>query len=87
VDSASLDRTLDYLRSRGYRPYLLLEAWEEPAFRKRFDGKSAIASLDWPPVADIDREVRIYNPADRALYFSGVPVYTERVLSARIPNP
>jgi hypothetical protein len=43
--------------------------------------------LDWPPVADIDREVRIYNPADRALYFSGVPVYTDRVVTRRVPRP
>jgi hypothetical protein len=83
VDPASLDNALDYLRNRGYRPYLLLERWEEPEFRKRFAGRSAIAPLDWPAIADIDRTVRIYNPADRALYLSGVPVYTERVVTRR----
>jgi hypothetical protein len=83
VDPASLDRALEYLRSRRYRPYLLFERWEEPAFRKRFDGKSAIAPLDWPPIAEIDRDVRIYNPDDRAAYMGGVPVYTDRVLTKR----
>jgi hypothetical protein len=83
VDPQSLDRALDYLRSRGYRPYLLFERWEEPAFRKRFDGKSAIGTLDWPPIAEIDREVRIYDPADRAPYKLGVPVMTDRVRTKR----
>ena len=82
VDPASFDRALEYLRSRGYRPYLLFERWEEPAFRKRLEGKSAIAALDWPPIAEIDREVRVFDPADRARYMSGVPVYTDRVLDA-----
>jgi hypothetical protein len=86
VDPSSLDRALDYLRSRGYRPYLLFEKWEEPAFRKRFGGKSAIGGLDWPAIADINREVRIYDPDDRASYMGGVPIYTDRVWT-RIPNP
>jgi hypothetical protein len=79
VDPASLDRALAYLRSRGYRPYLLFETWEEAGFRKRFEGRSAIASLDWPPIADIDHDVRIYDPDDSARYRSGTPVYTDRV--------
>jgi hypothetical protein len=83
VDPASLDRALEYLRSRGYRPYLLFERWEEPGFRKRFEGRSDIGPLDWPAVAEIDREVRIFDPADRARYRSGVPVYTDRVLTKR----
>jgi hypothetical protein len=86
VDPASLDRALEYLRSRGYRPYLLFERWEEPGFRKRFEGRSTIGPLDWPPIAEIDRDVRIFDPADRARYISGTPVYTDRVWT-RIPNP
>ena len=83
VDPSSLDRALEYLRGRRYRPYLLFERWEEPAFRKRFDGKSTIAALDWPPITEIDRDVRIYDPADRASYMAGVPVYTDRVFTKR----
>ncbi|MEP6913990.1 MAG: glycosyltransferase [Acidobacteriota bacterium] len=79
VDPASLDRALQYLRSRGYRPYLLFETWEEADFRKRFEGRSAIAQLNWPPIADINHEVRIYDPDDYARYRSGTPVYTDRV--------
>jgi hypothetical protein len=78
-----LDRALEYLRSRGYRPYLLFELWEEPMFRKRFDGASAIGSLDWPPIAEIDRDVRIYDPADQASYRLGVPVHTDYVWTKR----
>jgi hypothetical protein len=83
VDPASLDRALDYLRSRGYRPYLLFETWEEPVFRKRFEGKSAVGRLDWPPIAEIDREVRIYDPADQGPYLRGASIHTDRVWMAR----
>ncbi len=83
VDPRSLDRALDYLRSRGYRPYLLFETWEEPAFRKRFEGKSAIARLEWPPIAEIDREVRIYDPADYGRYLGGASIHTDHVWTKR----
>jgi hypothetical protein len=83
VDPASLDRALDYLRSRGHRPYLLFETWEEPAFRKRFSGKSAIGKLEWPPIAEIDREVRIYDPADHEPFLGGATVRTDYVWTKR----
>jgi hypothetical protein len=76
LDPAWLDRAVIYLRTRGYEPYLLFEAWEEPAFRQRFAG-SAIARLDWPPAAEIAGQVRIYRPDDRARYLSGIDVPTE----------
>jgi hypothetical protein len=73
-----LDRSLDYLRSRGYQPYLLLERWEEPLFRDRF-APSATAALDWPPAMEVSAQVRIYNPDDRARYLQGTAVPTEYV--------
>ena len=79
IDPAFFDRALDYLRSRGHRPYLLFETWEEPAFRKRFEGKSAIGALEWPPIAEINREVRIYDPADAERYLRGASIRTEQV--------
>ena len=76
LDPAWLDRAIAYLRTRGYEPYLLLERWEEPAFRQRFAG-SATARLDWPPRAEIAGQVRIYRPDDRQRYLSGTGVPTE----------
>ena len=64
LDPAWLDRALDYVRARGYEPYLLFERWEEPDFRQRFAG-SALAALDWPPMAEVASQVRIYRPDDR----------------------
>jgi hypothetical protein len=76
LDPAWLDRAIAYIRTRGYEPYLLFERWEEPAFRQRFAG-SAIASLDWPPAAEIAGQVRIYRPDDRERYVSGTGIPTE----------
>lgn len=73
-----LDRSLDYVRSHGYEPYLLFERWEEPLFRERFAG-STTAALDWPPMAEIASQVRIYRPDDRKRYFEGHAAPTEYV--------
>jgi hypothetical protein len=73
-----LDRSIDYVRSRGYEPYLLFERWEEPLFRERFAG-SDTAALDWPPMAEIASQVRIYRPEDRTRYFEGHAAPTEYV--------
>jgi hypothetical protein len=76
LDPTWLDRAIAYVRMRGYEPYLLLERWEEPAFRQRFAG-STIAKLDWPPAAEIAGQVRIYRPDDRERYLQGISVPTE----------
>ncbi len=61
-----LDLVLAELRRLGYYPYLVLDDWEEPTFRDRFKGRSALAALDWTPVAQLhSNQVRIYDPADR----------------------
>ena len=78
-----LDEVLAYLRGRGYRPYLLFEVSEEADFRKRFEGHSAVGDLNWPPIADINHEVRIYDPENAATYRSGEPVRTDRVWTKR----
>jgi hypothetical protein len=83
IDSAALDRALDYLRSRNRRPYLLFETWEEPQFRQRFAATSAIGRLEWPPLAEIDRDVRIYDPAQYAPFMRGESVRTDRVWTKR----
>lgn len=61
-----LDLVVEQLRRLGYSPYLVLDDWEEPGFRQRFEGQSALAGLDWMPVARVDsNRVRIYDTADR----------------------
>jgi hypothetical protein len=78
LDPAWLDRALVYVRAKGYEPYLLFERREEPDFRQRFVG-SAVARLDWPPMAEIGSQVRIYRPEDRDRYFRGTLPATEFV--------
>ncbi len=79
LDPAWLDRGLTWLRSEGYQPYLLFERREEPGFRGRFRGQSDVGALDWPPRFDLNRQVRIYDPADRARFLAGEAYPTENV--------
>jgi hypothetical protein len=76
----SFDAALGWVRARGYEPFLLLERWEEPAFRERFTGRSVCGGLDWPPRFEIDRQVRIYVPSDRDAYLAGRPLATEHIV-------
>jgi hypothetical protein len=78
LDPGWLDRAIEFLRSRGLEPYVLVERWEEPIFRKRFEG-SQVATLDWPPSAEIGGLVRVYRPDDKARYQAGERVVTEYV--------
>jgi hypothetical protein len=77
LDPAWLDRAIAWLSERGLQPYFLLERREEPEFRARFRGASALGALDWPPRLDLNRQVRIYDPADRARFLSGEKYPTE----------
>lgn len=83
IDPRWLDRALEFLRSEGLRPYLLFERDEEQEFRRRFEGHSPLGALDWPPLADISRQVRIYDPSDRERYRRGERIQTERVRTIR----
>jgi Oligosaccharyl transferase STT3 subunit len=60
IEPGRLDDALDFLRRHGRKPYLLLEAWEEPDFKARFAG-DRLGGLAWPPVAEVDK-VKIYDP-------------------------
>jgi hypothetical protein len=77
LDPEWLDRAVGWLDGQGKKSYLLLESWEEPRFREHFKGHSPLAELDWPPKYEIDRVVRVYDPADRARYFANERVATE----------
>jgi hypothetical protein len=77
LDPAWLDRAVAWLDANGHTPYILVESWEEPAFRSRFGRHSDIGKLDWPPKYEIDRVVRIFDPKDRARYDRGEAVNTQ----------
>jgi hypothetical protein len=83
LDPAVFDTAVAWVREQGYEPFLLLERWEEPAFRDRFSGRTPLGALDWPPRLEIDRQVRLYAPADRAAYLAGQPVVTEQIIPRR----
>ncbi|MSO45490.1 MAG: hypothetical protein EXQ59_01810 [Acidobacteria bacterium] len=76
LDPAWLDRAILFGRQRRLEPFLLLERWEEPLFRARFAG-SEIGRLDWPPMAEIGGQVRVYRPDDRSRYLRGEMSPTE----------
>jgi hypothetical protein len=77
LDPAWLDRAIDYLRMRGFEPFLLFETWEEPLFRQRFAASSPVGRLDWPPAAEVASQVRVYRPDDRDRYLLGIQGPTE----------
>jgi uncharacterized membrane protein YfcA len=79
VDPAELDLALAWLRDAGYRPYVLIERTEESAFQRRFEGISFVGPLEWPPIFDVSRLARIFDPDDRARYLAGETIRTEYV--------
>jgi hypothetical protein len=83
LDPEWLDRAVTWLEQRGLKPYLLLERREEGEFRARFRGHSGIGALDWPPRFAISRQVRIFDPADRARYLAGESYSTENITPRR----
>ncbi len=81
LDPAGLELAFGFLREKGYQPYLLLATDEEPAFKARFGGASPAGTLDWPPMARLGRDARVYDPEDRARYLGNGIVRTEDVWS------
>jgi hypothetical protein len=80
IEPGSLDAVIRWLQGQGFEPFLVIEQWEEPLFRARFAGRSTVGDLDWPPRFDVERQVRIYSPADRDVFRQGGRVATEFVL-------
>ncbi|HEY0285228.1 MAG TPA: STT3 domain-containing protein [Vicinamibacterales bacterium] len=62
-----LEPSLTFLRTKGYRPFLLLEEWEQPQFAQRFSARTKLGALDWQPFARYSGEIRtdIFDPADQ----------------------
>ena len=80
LDPAGLEAAVRFLERAGSRPYFALEAWEETQFRERFARSSPLGLLDWPPMAEVGRpvKVRFYDPRDRERFLAGEPVATAR---------
>jgi hypothetical protein len=74
-----LDQAIAFLRAQGYRPYLLLEGWEQGDFVAKFGSTTPLGRLEWPAIADINHEVRIYDPDDYARYRAGERIVTDRL--------
>ena len=83
VDPAWLDRAVSWLSAQGRTPYVLIERREEAAFRARFSGRSELGALDWPPRFDVNRQVRLFDPADRGRHLAGETYPTENIRPAR----
>jgi hypothetical protein len=72
LDAAWLVGALDWLRARGFEPYLAIEDSEVDGFRTRFAGARP-AALDWPPLAETRSaaRVRIFRFSDQEAYRRG----------------
>lgn len=79
MDPNSLDVAVPWLVSRGYEPFIIVEDWEEPAYRARFSGHSQFGELDWPPRHQIPPRLRVFRTSDRARYLAGETITTELV--------
>jgi hypothetical protein len=81
MSPGSLDSVVAFLQERGYRPFFVIEDPEMAGFRQRFRRQSDLGLLDWPPVAELRGPVpvRIFDPSDRARWFSGEHLFPERI--------
>jgi hypothetical protein len=66
LDVAWLDRVIDHLASTGRHPYIVVDGEEAQLFRTLFGNLNRTGSLDWMPMAALQRPyVAIYDAADR----------------------
>ncbi|MEO6212868.1 MAG: glycosyltransferase family 39 protein [Vicinamibacterales bacterium] len=82
IEPGRLAEAVDFFRRHGRKPYLLIEMPEERGFRERF-AADRLGGLEWPPIVEIDRAVRIYDPADYERYMRGEFVNSERIMTKR----
>ena len=75
------DTAITKMRARGYRPYVIVEEPEMELFKARFRDASVLGNLDWPPVAELPRPVRvqIFDPADRGKWRAGRLMSPQRI--------
>jgi hypothetical protein len=56
--------TLDWLIAKGYRPYILLENWEESRWRQHYATNRSVAGLDFRIIAELEwpAGIRLFDP-------------------------
>ena len=64
ISPERLESIVEMLRDAGYRPFLVLENWEEDLFRRRFASTGPIGRLEVRAIAELQGpvDVRIYDP-------------------------
>jgi hypothetical protein len=62
--STGLDDALASLERAGWQPFILLEDWEEPQFKRQFGQSSELGRLAWRPYARLSEPggVNVYDP-------------------------
>jgi hypothetical protein len=80
-----LEQALASVADQGYKPYLLFEIDEEAVFREQFGRAGAIGRLDWPPLAQVGRTIRLYDPLDRTRFLADGQVRTEFLRESPVP--
>jgi hypothetical protein len=80
MNGTTLTDAIEWMRSTNHPPMIVLEDWEEPRFRARFQGQ-AWGSLDWPPSVEFESSPRVlvYDPADRELFKARGAMLTRRI--------
>ena len=64
LDAGWLDRSLVWLESAGRHPYIVLDRREVEEFRQRFAASRA-GALAWPPIAELNGVVFVYDALGR----------------------
>ena len=77
IDAAWLDRSIAFMIQEGYEPYLLLDEWEIPQFRRQFATQQAARAADRSPSS-------LLNTYDTVLFGLRDPTGSE---VRRIPKP
>jgi hypothetical protein len=76
----ALASAITTLEQKGRPVYVVLDAWENEPFRKKFSTVPAV-SLDWPPVleAGTSHRTRLWRLSDRERFLRGEPLNITRL--------
>ena len=77
----SLTRAIDTMDAAGHEVFIVLDAFEDELFRRKFAGTS-IGGLDWPAVveAGTSHRTKVWRAKDRPRFLAG-----ERIETVRLP--
>ena len=78
--SDDVNQHIQRIRDEGYDLYVVLDAWENEPFRKKFSTVPSV-SLDWPPVleAGTSHRTRLWRLSDRERFLRGEPLNITRL--------